>query len=128
MNRMEAIRYRETIVAGAANLPDIQAIDVPLLFPQWDINIDYIVGVRICYNNVLYKCVQAHTSQASWTPDLTPALWTRVSVEEWPDWVQPIGVQDAYMMGDKVSHNGSHWISIIDYNTWEPGVYGWEVQ
>lgn len=128
MNRMEANRYREAIMAGAANLPDIQAIDVPLLFPQWGINIEYIVGSRICYNNILYKCVQAHTSQSSWTPDITPALWTRVTVEEWPEWKQPTGAQDAYMIGDKVSHNDAHWISSVDYNTWEPGIYGWEVQ
>jgi len=30
------------------------------------------------------------------------------------------------MTGDKVRHNGKIWVSIADYNVWEPGVYGWE--
>ena len=45
--------------------------------------------------------------------------------EEWPEWRQPTGVTDAYTKGYKVSHNGEHWISDVDDNVWEPGVYGW---
>ena len=75
---------------------------------------------------MLYKCVQAHTSQSTWTPDLTPALWARVTIEEWPEWVQPLGAQDAYMSGDRVSHLEKHWVSTMDYNVYEPSVYGWE--
>lgn len=29
------------------------------------------------------------------------------------------------MLGDKVTHNGKTWTSIVDNNVWEPGVYGW---
>lgn len=29
--------------------------------------------------------------------------------------------------GDKVTHNGGHWISDADSNIWEPGVYGWTI-
>lgn len=100
----------------------LEAVDI---YPAWRTDTAYTVDERIAYNGLLYRCVQAHTSQAGWSPDLTPALWTRVSVEEWPEWVQPTGAQDAYMAGDKVSHNGKHWQSIVDNNTWEPGVYGW---
>ena len=63
--------------------------------------------------------------QAGWEPDKTPALWTVVSLDEWPEWVQPTGAHDAYMKGDKVSHNGKHWVCDMDYCTYEPGVYGW---
>ena len=48
------------------------------------------------------------------------------TVDEWPEWVQPTGAQDAYMAGDKVSYNGKHYICIIDYNIYAPDVYGWE--
>ena len=72
------------------------------------------------------KCVQAHTSQAGWTPDATPALQVVVSIDEYPEWVQPTGAQDAYAKGSKVTHNGKKWISSYDANVWEPGVYGWE--
>lgn len=104
---------------------DETALETVDLYPAWRTDTAYTVDERIAYNGLLYRCVQAHTSQAGWSPDLTPALWTRVSVEEWPEWVQPTGAQDAYMAGDKVSHNGKHWISAVDNNVWEPGVYGW---
>lgn len=68
---------------------------------------------------------KAHTSQADWRSALTPALWVAVSVEEWPEWVQPAGAHDAYAYGAKVTHNNSHWISEIETNVYEPGVYGW---
>lgn len=48
--------------------------------------------------------------------------------EEWPAWSQPVGAHDAYSSGAKVSHNGKHWISSVDNNVWEPGVYGWTEQ
>ena len=79
------------------------------------------------YKDVLYKCVQAHTSQIDWSPDKTPALWAKAGdpAVEYPEWSQPVGAHDAYMTGDKVSHSNKNWISIVDSNVWEPGVYGW---
>ena len=108
-------------------LTDEQAETVPDAFPAWAAGIAYAVGVRVRYGGVLYKCVQAHTSQDGWTPDATPALWTRIGEpgDEWPEWVQPTGAQDAYAMGAKVSHDGAHWTSDVDANVWEPGEYGW---
>ena len=108
-------------------LTDEQAETVPDVFPAWVSGIAYAVGYRVRYDGNLYRCVQAHTSQEDWTPDATPALWTRIGDpgDEWPEWVQPTGAQDAYAMGAKVSHAGSHWTSDVDANVWEPGVYGW---
>ena len=48
-----------------------------------------------------------------------------MNLEEWPEWVQPTGAHDAYNTGDKVTHNGVKYISDVDANVWEPGVYGW---
>ena len=126
MTRQDAIRYRKILVQQSKELTDKDALDAPMLFERWSAEKAYEVGERIYYEGTLYKCVQAHTSQESWTPDLTPALWTPVSLDEFPEWRQPTGVQDAYMIGDKVSHNEKHWVSAVDYNTWEPGVYGWD--
>ena len=79
----------------------------------------------------LYKCVQAHTSQIGWEPSNVPALWTEVAKPgEIPVWKQPSGAQDAYMAGDKVHYpdkDGPVYVSIVDANVWEPGVYGWEL-
>ena len=95
------------------------------LYPVWTVGIAVAKDSRYQYEGKLYKCVQAHTTQADWTPDVTPALWVIVSLEEWPDWVQPTGSHDAYAKGDKVTHNSKKWTSDVDANTWEPGVYGW---
>ena len=107
-------------------LTDEQALTVPGLFPKWEPDKAYAVGDRVQDENILYACITAHTSQASWKPSLTPALWNKISIEEWPEWVQPTGAHDAYAKGDKVSHNNKRWVSTVDANTWEPGVYGWE--
>ena len=113
--------------AALAGLDDDTAITAVELFPAWAIGVAYAVGARINYGGLLYKCAQAHTSQADWTPDATPALWVRVDDpgEDWPEWRQPAGAHDAYEKGYKVSHNEKHWISDVDGNVWEPGVYGW---
>ena len=95
------------------------------LYPVWAVGLAVEVGQRYQYGDRLYKVVQAHTTQADWTPDITPALWVIVSLEEWPDWVQPTGSHDAYAKGDKVTHNSKKWTSDVDANVWEPGVYGW---
>ena len=122
----KARRLRAKIENLATTMTDEEGLQFVDLFVNWATATDYALGDRVKYNEILYKCVQAHTSQDDWTPDITPALWVVVSIEEWPEWVQPIGAQDAYMTGDKVTHNEVHWISTVDSNVWEPGVYGWE--
>jgi len=76
----------------------------------------------------LYRTVSEHTSQADWTPDVSASLWVKVGdpTEEYPAWSQPIGSHDAYAMGDKVSYGEKHWVSTVDGNVWQPGIYGWE--
>ena len=106
-------------------LDDDEAESVAMLFENWQTGVAYAVGDRRQYEGLLYRCVQAHTSQDDWTPPVAPALWVRTSTEDWPEWIQPTGAHDAYNKGDKVSHNGKHWISDVDANIWEPGVYGW---
>ena len=108
-------------------LTDEQAEIVTNIYPNWAVDISYTVGVRIQYDGKLYRCIQSHTSQEGWEPATTSALWTRTAKEdEILDWVQPTGAQDAYNKNDKVKHNGSTWISNVDANVWEPGVYGWD--
>lgn len=126
MTRGKAKQLRALIESLAITLDDATALTGVELFPAWATDTAYAVGDRVQYNGVLYKCVQAHTSQADWTPDATPALWVIVSIEEWPEWIQPTGAHDAYDKDAKVSHNGKHWKNTIDANVYEPGVYGWE--
>lgn len=125
MTRQEAFDYRRKIETAAAQQSDELALQSVELFPKWEAGISVTAGERYQYNGVLYRVVQSHTTQDDWTPDITQALWTVVSLEEWPEWKQPTGSSDAYMIGDKVSHNNKHWESNVDNNVWTPGVYGW---
>lgn len=126
ITRQHAYKLREMIVKASTSLSDEDALEAVELYPLWKTGTAYAVDERIRYGETLYRCVQAHTSQDDWTPDVTPALWTVVSLDEFPEWVQPTGAQDAYRIGDKVSHNDKHWVNTLDYNTYEPGVYGWD--
>lgn len=111
--------------AARFTVDDETALTGKELYPVWSENISVSVNDRYQYKDKLYKCVQAHTTQADWTPDKTPALWVEVSLDEFPEWKQPAGAHDAYAKGDKVKHNGKKWESTADANVWEPGVYGW---
>lgn len=120
-----ARKLRAYIEKAAISLTDEDALDAVELYPMWKPDTAYTADERIRHDGILYRCVQAHTSQTGWEPPVVPALWTVVSLDEWPEWKQPAGAHDAYMKGDKVSHNGKHWVCDMDYCTYEPGVYGW---
>lgn len=117
--------------SALAKLDDETALDVLTLFQEWQIGKAYAVDERIRYGDKLYRCVQAHTSQADWSPDVTPALWTEIAKPgEIPVWKQPSGAQDAYRIGDKVHYPTKEdpvYICTVDYNVYAPDVYGWEV-
>lgn len=121
---------RPYIEKAAVSLMDADALESVELFPQWVTGRAYAVDERLQYKNVLYRVVQAHTSQADWTPDITPALFVVVSLDEWPEFVQPTGAHDAYKKGDKVTFEGKHYISLIDANVYSPAAYpaGWQEQ
>ena len=123
-----ARQLRKQIESLAETLEDESALQVMELFPNWTTDISYEVGARVRYNDILYKCLISHTSQETWTPNVSPSLWTRVLIpdpETIPEWIQPDST-NPYMTGDKVTHNNKTWISTIDNNVWEPGVYGWD--
>lgn len=127
----KARALRPLIEKAAVSLSDTDALDAVELFPAWVTDKWYEADERIRYGEKLYRCVQSHTSQESWTPDITPALWTEVAEPgEIPVWKQPTGAQDAYMTGDLVHYpdaDGPVYVSIVDNNVWEPGVYGWNL-
>ena len=128
ITKARARALRHLIEKAAISLSDEDALNGAELFPRWSESAVYSTGDRVCYESTLYKCLQAHTAQADWTPDTAVSLWVRVDDPsiEYPDWIQPTGATDAYRVGAKVSHLERHWISTIDYNTYEPSVYGWD--
>lgn len=128
MTRAKAKQLRQLIEQLAVTLDDETALTGVELFPAWVVGKAYAVNDRAQYNGTLYKCIQAHTSQSDWTPDATPALWKTVSLDEYPEWVQPAGVHDAYNIGDKVTYNGQHYVCTSDGNAYAPDVYGWQLE
>lgn len=127
MTRAEAIAYRGKIETAASTMTDEAALSAVELFPAWEAGKTYVVNNRVRYEDTLYKCIQAHTSQSDWAPSATPALWKIVSVDEYPEWVQPTGAHDAYNIGDKVTYNGKHYVCTSNANVYAPDVYGWEL-
>ena len=123
-----AREIRAAMEAASASLDDETALTAVEIFQRWSAR-DYAKGERVSYGGVLYRCVQAHAANETWNPEDAPSLWARVLIPDpdgIPEWVQPEST-NPYMAGDKVTHNGKTWQSIIDNNVWEPGVYGWEV-
>lgn len=126
MDRTKIKMFRQFIEWMASQVDDATALEHPEAYPKWEIGKEYVKDERIRYEDVLYKVLQNHTSQADWTPDTAVSLYVRVSIEEWPEWVQPQGSHDAYSKGDRVRHgldsqgNERHWESLIDANVYEP--------
>ena len=123
-----ARRFRQFIESMSVNATDEEALNNIEAFPLWGVGKNYEKDERIRYNDTLYKVLQNHTSQSDWTPDVAVSLFVKVSIEEFPEWVQPTGSQDAYNKGDKVTFEGKHYESLIDGNVWSPSVYpqGWK--
>lgn len=115
-------------------ISDEQAVEIPNVFPAWKIGKEYAVGYRVNYQDILYKCLQAHTSQDDWTPDTSASLWARLlnpDPEVIPVWEQPDST-NAYMTGDRVHYpdaDGPIYESTIDNNIWSPESYpqGWQL-
>ena len=126
-NANEAASIAFVTLAEAGSIDDVTAGEHMDVFSPWASAVSYKTGNLRTYNGKLYRCVQAHTSQDDWTPDAAASLWAVTSdpAEEWPAWSQPVGATDAYANGSKVTHNNKRWISDVDANVWEPGVYGW---
>ena len=141
MNKLQcAEQLRKALQMFAQSLSDEEAMEVATVFPAWQNNTAYKMDEMVTYgeNEVgdpqLYRCVQAHTSQADWTPDVTPALWSAIGLapDMIPVWSQPTGSHDAYNTGDRVHYptkDDPVYESLIDGNIWSPEAYpqGWVI-
>lgn len=124
-----ARKLRPYIEKAAISLSDEDALEAVFLFHNWQEGEQYEKDQRVNYEGVLYKCLQAHTAQAAWTPTAAPSLWAKVLIPDAniiPEWEQPDST-NPYMKGDKVSFNGVTYESAIDNNIWSPAAYpaGW---
>lgn len=123
-------------MAEKGEIDEITASEHTDMFLPWQENHSYNIGDLRAYTveteTKLYKCLQAHTSQADWTPDTATSLWKVCGISEngIPYWSQPISTIDAYMLNDEVisPDDGLVWVSDYDNNVWEPGVFGWHIK
>lgn len=138
MDKIQAFeQMRKVLQMFASSLTDEQAMEVATIYEAWIVGKAYSIGEFITYGKnavgdpQLYKVVQAHTSQADWTPDKTASLFTPIGLDKngYPIWSQPTGSHDAYNNGDIVDYNGTLYRSLIDGNTYSPDAYpaGWEI-
>lgn len=108
-------------------------LEIPSVFPVYEVGKAYKTkeifsyGVNSVGDPQLYQVLQDHTSAEQWAPDTATSLYKAIGITPggYPEWVQPLGATDAYNTGDEVSHRGKRWVSTVDNNVWEPGVYGW---
>lgn len=106
---------------------DNTALRMVEFYPEWAAGVAYTAEYKVQRSGKLWRCLQDHTSQDGWEPYSAPSLWAKVLIPDEtvvPEWEQPDST-NPYSAGDKVTHNGKTWVSDIDNNVWEPGVYGW---
>ena len=106
---------------------DQTALRMMEFYPEWAAGQAYTAGYKVQHGGKLWRCLQDHTSQDGWEPESAPSLWAKVLIPDEtvvPEWEQPDST-NPYSAGDKVTHNRKTWVSDIDNNVWEPGVYGW---
>ena len=125
-----AQKLRPLIEKAVEYLDDAEAIEATTLYPAWSGDgVAYEKDFRVKYNQVLYKVLQAHTSQPAWNPEAAPSLFAKVLIpdpEVIPEWEQP-GSTNPYQIGDKVRYKGKVYESVIANNIWSPESYpaGW---
>lgn len=111
---------------------DAVALTLQEFYDIWKAGETYNVGRYLQYSNTLYKVIQQHTSQETWTPDVATSIYAKVLVdpsgETILDWVQPDST-NPYMIGDKVRFEGAVYECVIDNNIWNPVNYptGWKL-
>lgn len=131
-----AEQFRRALQMFAMSLTEEKAMEIATVYDAWEVGKAYAVDTFLRYgeNSVgdpqLYKVVQAHTSQADWTPDKTASLYVPIGLtdEGYAKWSKPTGAHDAYNIGDIVDYNGTLYKSLINGNVYSPDEYpeGWE--
>lgn len=141
MNKLQsAEQLRKALQMFAQTLTDDEAMEVATVYPAWATATAYKVDEMVTYgeNEVgdpqLYRCIQAHTSQDDWTPDVAVSLWSAIGLapDDIPIWSQPTGSHDAYNTGDRVHYPTADdpvYESLIDGNVYSPEAYpqGWQI-
>ena len=112
-------------LAQAELLDDTTILEHANLFAVWSADMapsSLKRGLIVLDGGELYR-LSADLAMQNCKPQTSPDVWAKIggTFEEWPPWAPWIGGLDLYQSGDKVSHSGRHWVSLIDENIGEPG-------
>lgn len=127
----QAQAIRDSMNKVTSTLTDEQAIEVKELYQLWEVGIDYAVDDVRRHNDKLFRCLQAHTSQADWTPDVVPALWVEIAADsEYREIKENMLPTEAFAI-DEIGWYQTEdnlYKSLIDANVYTPDAYpaGWE--
>ena len=124
MTESEVTRLLIAHQINTISVDDNTALRMMDYYPEWTSGKDYSIGYKVQHGGKLWRCLQDHTSQEGWEPGSASSLVLIPDENVVPEWEQPDST-NPYSAGDKVTHNGKTWVSDIDNNVWEPGVYGW---
>lgn len=78
LSESEVLSMLITAQINTLSVDDATAVRMAAFYPEWEKDKQYTVGYKVQYLGKLYKVVQAHTSQETWTPDITASLYTRI--------------------------------------------------
>ena len=114
-------------------LSENEMMQIADLYPAWEPGRQYTEGAILRHGvntdgeTQLWRVIQTHTSQEDWTPPTAVSLFVAIGFtdEGFQIWTQPLGAHDAYQKGDIVYFNCKLWVSEVDNNVWQPGVFGW---
>lgn len=78
LSESEVMLMLITAQINTLSVDDATAVRMTAFYPKWAKDTEYTVGYKVQHLGKLYKVIQAHTSQETWTPDITPALYMRI--------------------------------------------------
>jgi hypothetical protein len=136
-SEQEAINHAETIgifVEYVDPTEDAWDEEIPEAPPEeetdpWVEGVFVALGMVRTYEGESYRVRQPHTTQANWTPDVTPALWKLLPQSGGSGLDLWLAGTNYLVGGEEVEHNGEQWRNRRANNTQQlaPGVNqsGW---
>ncbi|MBQ7887115.1 MAG: hypothetical protein IJ313_09515 [Clostridia bacterium] len=127
----EAIPYalglllREAVADGRITDAELLSIQPALEGRAWQVGLSVFVGDVYTYSGCLWRCIQSHTAQQNWTPDMLPALWRKVEVIH-EDAVRVWAAGIDYVTSDEVAYpdaDGNLFVCQMAHTSqagWEP--------
>ena len=102
------------------------------IYEEWTIGKYFNLGDIRRHEDKLYKCIQAHNSQADWSPDVAVSLWSQIGITNPDTGLEELvpSTTNLYKAGDIGTWKGRVYKSKYDNNGNEPdsqwGADWWE--